>query len=173
MNIKNLLCLVSAMALGVTAAAQTTQPSLPELARAEKQRRARLQKAGGAAKVYTEGDRTGTSPDAATADAAPAASGAAPAATGSKKKEKTPEEMAAERQKEWSEKVKGVEDQIKELENTIARNERVLGSLINITPQRADLANSVESDKKKLADLKASLVALEDERRRAGMPRPR
>ena len=62
---------------------------------------------------------------------------------------------------------------IAELESTIARNERTLGSLINITPQRADLANQIEADKKKLTDLKASLVSLEDERRRAGMPRPK
>ena len=48
-----------------------------------------------------------------------------------------------------------------------------MGSLINITPQRADLANQIEADKKKLAELQQSLVSLEDERRRAGIPRPR
>jgi hypothetical protein len=173
MNIKNLLCLVSAAALATTVAAQTGQPSLPELAKAEKQRRAQLQKARGAAKVYTESDRTGGSSDQAASEPAPAGTAAAPAAAGIKKKEKTPEELAADKQKEWADKVKGAQDQIRDLEANIARNERTLGSLINITPQRADLANSVEADKKKLADLKASLVNLEDERRRAGIPRPR
>ncbi len=58
MNIKNLLVLVSAVALASSAAAQSHQ-SLPELAKAEKARRAQLQKSGGPAKVYTEGDRSG------------------------------------------------------------------------------------------------------------------
>ena len=173
MNIKKLLCLVSAVALASTVAAQTQQQSLTQLAKAEKQRRARVQKAGGAAKVYTEGDRSGSSETTTTDAAAAPSSDAAPAAPGSTKKEKTPEEVAAERAKEWSDKVKVAQDQIKELEATISRNERTLGSLINITPQRADLANSVEADKKKLADLKASLLTLEEERRRAGIPRPR
>ena len=171
MNIKNLLCLVSAVALATTAAAQS-QPSLPELARAEKARRAQLQKAGGPAKLYTEGDRTGSG-DVSQAEVAPAAGAAAPAGSASKKKEKTPEEVAAEKQKEWNDKVKQAEDQIKELEATIARNERILSSLINITPQRHELGLQVEADKKKLVDLQKSLVNLEDERRRAGLPRPR
>lgn len=173
MNMKNLLCLVSAFALATTAAAQS-QPSLPELARAEKARRAQLQKAGGPAKVYTEGDRSGSA-DASQAESASAPATSAGASTGSasKKKEKTPEEVAAEKQKEWNDKVKQAQDQIKELEATISKNERVMGSLINITPQRADLANQIEADKKKLAELQQSLVSLEDERRRAGIPRPR
>ncbi len=173
MNMKNLLCLVSAFALATTAAAQS-QPSLPELARAEKARRAQLQKAGGPAKVYTEGDRSGSA-DASQAESASAPATSAGASTGSasKKKEKTPEEIAAEKQKEWNDKVKQAQDQIKELEATISKNERVMGSLINITPQRADLANQIEADKKKLAELQQSLVSLEDERRRAGIPRPR
>ncbi len=167
MNMKNLLCLVSAVALATSAAAQSQ--SLPELAKAEKARRARLQKAGGPAKVYTEGDRSG---DAAQPESAGApATGAAGSAT--KKKEKTPEEVAADKQKEWNDKVKQAQDQIRELEATISRNERNLASLINITPARVDLANSIEADKKKLADLQKSLVSLEDDRRRAGMPRPR
>ena len=136
MNMKNLLCLVSAFALATTAAAQS-QPSLPELARAEKARRAQLQKAGGPAKVYTEGDRSGSA-DASQAESASAPATSAGASTGSasKKKEKTPEEVAAEKQKEWNDKVKQAQDQIKELEATISKNERVMGSLINITPQR-------------------------------------
>jgi hypothetical protein len=169
MNMKNLLVLFSAVALAVSAAAQTQ--SLPELAKAEKARRAKLQKAGGPAKVYTEGDAGGSSqPDSATT--APGGS-AAPAGSASKKKDKTPEEVAADKQKEWNDKVKQAQDQIKELEATIAKNERNLASFINITPARADLFNTIEADKKKLADLKQSLVNLEDERRRAGMPRPR
>ncbi|MEO8502039.1 MAG: hypothetical protein ABI565_14060, partial [Vicinamibacteria bacterium] len=72
-----------------------------------------------------------------------------------------------------AEKLQKAQSEIAELEGTIAKNERTLGSLINITPQRADLANSIEADRRKLADLKASLVSLEDERRRAGIPRPR
>ena len=173
MNMKNLLCLVSAVALATAAAAQISQTSLPELAKAEKARRAKLQKAGGPAKVYTEGDRSGGSTAIATTESAAPPAAAAPTAPGSKKKEKTPEELTADKQKEWGDKVQKAQDQIRELEATISRNERTLGSLINITPQRADLANSIESDKKKLADLKASLVTLEDERRRAGIPRPR
>ena len=171
MNMKNLLCLVSALALAMTAAAQAQQ-SLPELAKAEKARRAQLQKAGGPAKVYTEGDAGGGSsqPDSA---AAPAAGAGAPAGSASKKKDKTPEEVAADKQAEWNEKVKKAQDEIKELEATIARNERILSSLINITPQRHELGLQVEADKKKLVDLQKSLVNLEDERRRAGLPRPR
>jgi len=171
MNMKNLLVLVSAVALATSAAAQS-QPSLPELAKAEKARRARLQKAGGPAKVYTENDAgTGSSPTDA---AAPATGGAAaPAGAASKKKDKTPEDVAADKQKEWNDKVKQAQDQIKDLQAGIATKERNLASLINITPARVDLANSIEADKKKLVDLQQSLVNLEDERRRAGMPRPR
>ena len=55
----------------------------------------------------------------------------------------------------------------------IAKNERTIASLINITPARADLASKIEADKAKLVQLRQSLVTLEDERRRAGMPRLR
>jgi len=83
MNIKNLLCVVSAVALfgSVTAQAQ----GLTDLAKAEKKRRAQVQKSGGATKVYTESDRnSGVSEPmtAADATAAPGAPGAAPAAAG-------------------------------------------------------------------------------------------
>ena len=170
MNIKSLLCLVSAVALACVGMAQAQ--SLPELAKLEKQRRAKLRSASGPAKVYTEGDRTGT----ATASAVPAdgdvlAVPVAPSTSPTGKKEKTPEEVAAERQKEWADKVKAAQDQITDLEGVISRNERNLASLINITPARQDLANAIEADKKRLADLKKSLVDLEEERRRAGMPR--
>ena len=171
MNMKNLLVLVSAVALAASAAAQQ---SLPELAKAEKARRAELRKAGGPAKMYTEGDRRGGEvSETEAAGAAPAAAGTAASGSASKKKEKTPEEIAAEQQKDWNDKVKKAQDEIKELEATIARNERVMGSLINITPQRYDLGVQIEADKKKLVELQKSLVNLEDERRRAGMPRPR
>ena len=173
MNIKKLLCLVSAIALGATLSAQTQQ-SLPELAKAEKARRAKLEKAGTTAKTYTESDRTGGGTEVATADAGTSGPGGppgAPAASGSKKKEKTPEDLAADKQKEFDGKVKQTNDQIKNLEDTITRNERILTSMYNITPARQDVINSIESDKKKLADLKQTLVSLEDERRRAGMPR--
>jgi hypothetical protein len=174
MNIKNLLCVVSAMALfgAVTAQAQ----GLTDLAKAEKKRRAQVQKSGGAAKVYTESDRSSSSDAVSVANAettgtaaAPGAPGAVPAPGG--KKEKTPEEIAAEKQKEWNDKVTAAQNQITELEGQITTKERNLASLINITPARVDLANSIEADKKKLADLRQSLVTLEDERRRAGMPR--
>ncbi|MEO8501104.1 MAG: hypothetical protein ABI565_09325, partial [Vicinamibacteria bacterium] len=105
MNIKNLLCLVSAVALCASAAAQTQHMSLPELAKAEKARRAKLQKASGPARVYTEGERSDTSSDATTTESSAPSRGAAPAATGSKKKEKTSDELAADKQKEWAEKV--------------------------------------------------------------------
>jgi len=169
MNIKKLLYLVPAIALAASAA---QAQSLTDLAKAEKSRRAKLQKSGGATKVYTEADRGGEASQPEVT--APATGGTAVAASStSGKKEKTPEELAADKQKEWNEKVKQAQDQIKELEATISRNERVMGSLINITPQRADLANQIESDKKKLVDLQQQLVNLEDERRRAGMPRSR
>ncbi|MBX7184915.1 MAG: hypothetical protein K1Y01_07185 [Vicinamibacteria bacterium] len=173
MNMKNLLVVVSAVALATSAAAQS-QPSLTELAKAEKARRSKVQKAGGAAKTYTESDRTGgaAAPEGESATAS-TPTGAAATGSATKKKDKTPEEIAADQQKEWNDKVKAAQDQIKETEATIARNERVLASLINITPQRVDLANSIEADKKKLADLQKSLADLEDQRRRAGMPRPR
>lgn len=169
MNMKSLLCLVSAVALGTTGIAQAQ--SLPELAKLEKQRRAKMRAAGSTpAKVYTEGDRTGT----ATASTTPG-EGTSPTepavTTPTGKKEKTPEEVAAERQKEWADKVKAAQDQITELEGVISKNERNLASLINITPARQDLANSIEADKKRLVDLKKTLVDLEEERRRAGMPR--
>ncbi len=169
MNIKKLLCLVSAVALAtsVTANAQ----SLVDLAKQEKQRRARLRAMGGPARMYTEGDRTGTADTAAATGAGLSTLAATPPAGG--KKEKTPEDLAADRQKEWNDKVKQAQDEIRELEGAISANERNLGSMINITPARADLAGRIEGDKKKLEALKQSLVTLEDERRRAGMPRPR
>jgi len=171
MNVKNLLVLVSAVALATSSAAQA-QTSLTDLAKAEKARRASMQKTGGAAKVYTESDRSGTvtavESDGTTAAATP---GAPVVAAGTKKKEKTPEDLAADKQKEWDEKLKQTQAEIKDLEGVIARNERVLASMYNITPARQDVVNSIEADKKKIADLQQSLVALEDERRRAGMPR--
>lgn len=100
------------------------------------------------------------------------ASGPAPA-TAKKDKEKTPEEQAAERAKEWAEKLKQTQDEIKSLEDSITTNERILASMYNITPARADLASRIEADKKKLAGLKQKLVEYEDERRKAGIPRPR
>lgn len=168
MNIKSLLCLVSAVALASVGMAQAQ--SLPELAKLEKERRAKLRAASGPSKVYTEGDRTGTA-SAAPAEGDALAVPVPPTTSPTGKKEKTPEEIAAERQKEWAEKVKAAQDQITELEGVISRNERNLASLINITPARQDLANAIEADKKRLADLKKSLVDLEEERRRAGMPR--
>lgn len=171
MNMKNLLVLVSAVALASSAAAQSHQ-SLPELAKAEKARRAQLQKSGGPAKVYTEGDRSGAAPEGDTTTAATTGgTAAAPGGTAGKKKEKTPEELAAEKQKEWDDKVKTAQDNIKNVQEAITRNERVLASMYNITPARQDVINNIEADKKKLADLQQTLVALEDERRRSGMPR--
>jgi hypothetical protein len=76
MNIKNLLCVVSAMALfgAVTAQAQ----GLTDLAKAEKKRRAQVQKSGGAAKVYTESDRSSSSDAVSVANAETTGTAAAP-----------------------------------------------------------------------------------------------
>jgi hypothetical protein len=171
MNFRKLLCVVSLVGFAAaTASAQT----LPEIAKAEKERRAKLRAQGGAAKVYTESDRSGETTVPATAGTVPATTTSTdPAAAASKKKEKTPEDLAAERQKEWNDKLKAAQDEIKQLEDDISRNERNLASMINITPARADLANRIDADKKKLGVLKQTLLSLEDERRRAGMPRPR
>ncbi len=167
MNAKTLLCLVSALSLATVGVTQAQ--SLTELSKQEKQRRAKLRTSGAPARVYTENNRTA---EPATADAA-APTGTDPlvAAAAGAPKEKTREELDAERQKEWADKVKKAQDEIASLEAAIARNERNLASLINITPARQDLANAVDADKKRLVDLRQSLVSLEDERRRAGMPR--
>jgi type II secretory pathway pseudopilin PulG len=171
MNFRKLLCVVSLVGFAaVTASAQT----LPEIAKAEKERRAKLRAQGGAAKVYTESDRNGGTTVPATEVTIPATTTGAPdPAAASKKKEKTPEDLAAEKQKEWNDRLKTAQDEIKQVEDEIARNERNLSAMINITPARADLANRIEADKKKLVGLKQTLLSLEDERRRAGMPRPR
>ena len=105
-------------------------------------------------------------PSAAATDA----SAAAPP-SGAKKKEKTQEELSAEKQKEWSERVQKAQDEIKSLDAAIARNERGLASMYNVTPARADLAASIDSDKKKVAALRQTLASLEDERRRLVLPR--
>jgi len=173
MNMKRFLCFASAV---IFAAATSSQAqSLPELAKLEKARRAKLRAAAGPAKLYTEGDKSGMAADpneTAESASSPAAPGAS-AAPGSGKKEKSAEELAAERQKEWSERVKKAQDEIKMVEDVIGRNERSLSSMYNITPARQDMVNAIEADKKRLAALKQSLVDLEEERRRAGMPRPR
>lgn len=172
MNVKNLLCLVSALSLATVSVTQAQ--SLTELAKQEKQRRAKLRTSGAPAKVYTESNSSTQPPaEAAPADAATTAAdplAAAVPAPGAPK-EKTREELAADRQKEWADKVKAAQDEITALEAAITKNERNLASLINITPARQDLANAIEADKKRLAELKQSLVNLEEERRRAGMPR--
>ena len=178
MNIRKLLFFASAVIFASVGFASAQ--SLPELAKAEKARRAKVRSSGGPAKLYTEENKSAAAEAAAAASGAQTAEGAAGATTPSVaagatggKKEKTPEELAAERQKEWSDKVQKAQDDIKDLEGSISTNERNLGSMINITPARADLANKIEADKKKLAELKQSLVNLEEERRKAGMPRPR
>lgn len=170
MNIKNLICLVCVVGLS---SASFAQQSLPELAKAEKARRAKLRATSGPAKVYTESDRTGSAAagDTESTEAATAGGNTAAPANAGAKKEKSPEELAAEKQKDWTDRLKKAQDQITELEGVIQTNERNLASLINITPARTDLANRIEQDKKKLADLKQELVNLEDERRRAGLPR--
>jgi hypothetical protein len=172
MNIKNLLCVVCAISL--SGAAVTEAQSLVEVARMEKARRAKLRSNAGPAKVYTESDRSGFAGDPApiSTDAAATDAGAAPPTAGAQK-EKTPQELAAEQQKGWADKVKVAQDNIKSLEDAIARNERGLASMYNITPARADLANQIEADKQRLVELRQSLVDLEEERRRAGLPRVR
>lgn len=170
MNVKNLLCLVSALSLAAVSVAQAQ--SLTDLARQEKQRRAKLRTSGGPTKVYTENNRSTQPIEVAPADgAAPTAVDPLAAAAPTGPKEKTREELNADRQKDWAEKVKKAQDEITGLEGVISKNERNLASLINITPARQDLANAVEADKRRLAELRQSLVTLEDERRRAGMPR--
>ena len=170
MNVKNLLCAFAVA--GFIAPAIAHSQSLTELAKQEKQRRAKIRSSGREAKVYTDSDKTGMAnagdPSAAGTDA----SAAAPP-SGAKKKEKTQEELSAEKQKEWSERVQKAQDEIKSLDAAIARNERGLASMYNVTPARADLAASIDSDKKKVAALRQTLASLEDERRRSGMARPR
>lgn len=174
MNVKRLLFLVAAASLvsSVTASAQ----SLVDIANEEKARRAKLRSSGKPARVYTENERTGVPLDVilvetGTTTTTTTTTVAVTPAGG--KKEKSPEELAAERQKEWTDRLQKAQEDIRELESTISRKERSLGSMINITPARADLANSIEADKKTLGELRQSLTTLEDERRRAGMPRPR
>ena len=135
----------------------------------EKQRRAKLRATSAPGKVYTDGDRSGNAaPAPADGTATP---DAASAATSKKTKEKTSDELGAEKQKEWADRLKKAQDEITSLQAVIAKNERSLNSTFNITPARADLATQVEADKKKLTELQQSLVNLEDERRRAGLPR--
>ena len=171
MNAKNLLCLVSALSLATVSGAQAQ--SLTELAKQEKQRRAKLRASGAPPKVYTEGDRSTAAADATAADSGTptTADPTGPAVAGSGKKEKTREELAADQQKAWAEKVARAQEEIKSLEDAIARNERSLASMYNITPARQDMINAIEADKKKVADLRQTLANLEEERRRAGMPR--
>ncbi len=171
MKIKNLLCLVAAV--GFIAPALSHGQSLTEVAKREKLRRAKIRAGAGTSKLYTDGDRAGTAGDSSEAAAAPDGTTPVAVAGGAKKKEKSQDEMAAEKQKEWSEKVQKAQDEIKNLEAAIARNERALASMYNITPARADMINSIDSDKKKVGGLKQALANLEDERRRSGMARPR
>jgi|EndMetStandDraft_2_1072991.scaffolds.fasta_scaffold155364_2 hypothetical protein len=176
MNVKKLLCLVSAVAL-VSAATASAQ-SLTDLAKQEKARRAKAKTTGTSpAKLYTDsnGGAVGAADPAAAADPAQGATGAATttAPATSDKKAKTPQELAAEAQAAWAEKVKKTQDEINSLEGAISQNERSLASMYNITPARADMVSRIEADKKKVADLKQQLAQFEDERRRAGMPRPR
>ena len=171
MNTKNLLCLVATCALASSGAAQTQ--SLPEVAKAEKARREKIKATGGGAKLYTEGDRSGEATETG-AEGKTAGDPTAPAAAPAKKgKEKTSEEIAAAKQTEWNDKVKKAQDELKAVEDRISKNERILASMYNITPARADIVNTIEADKKQLATLQKALVDLEDQRRRAGMPRPR
>lgn len=168
MNPKNLLCLVSAIALA-TATLGHAQ-SLADAAKMEKERRARIRASGGSAQLYTDGVKSGAAAEETTAADSTGAASARPA-DGAKKKEKTTDEARAEKQQEWAEKLKQAQDEIKAAEDALARNERALLSMYNITPARADVAAAVEADKKKIAALRLSLVDLEDQRRRAGMPR--
>lgn len=174
MNIRIGLSLIIATAFAASAAAQS--PSLTELAKAEKARRNKVRATAPEVKTYSDAGKTPAEPaasdESATAAATQTPTDGAPAAD-PKKKEKTPQELAAEKQQEWAEKVKKAQDEIKSLEDQIAQNERILASTYNITPARADTANRIEADKKKLAAAKLALVALEEERRKAGLPRSR
>jgi hypothetical protein len=173
MNIKTILSVVSAFALLASA---TEAQTLSDLAKQEKSRRAKAKTTGTApAKVYTDADGTGAAAVSnQSATVAGATTTAAPAAPGGpEKKEKTREELAAEAAAAWNKKVQDAQTQITELERVISANERNLASMINVTPARAELGTRIEADKKKLADLRQSLLALEDERRRAGIARPR
>jgi hypothetical protein len=154
-------------------AAPSPAQSLVEVAQKEKERRAQAKKTGKAAKVYTDGDTSGNAGTTTPPEGGPAGPTApAPAAAaGVKAKEKTADEVRADDQKEWADRVKAAQDEIKTLEEAVVANERSLASMINITPARADMATRVETDKKKLADLKAKLEQLEDERRRKGFRR--
>lgn len=173
MNARKLLCVVSAVAMvaSVSASAQ----SLPELAKLEKARRAKLRAASGAAKVYTEGNQSGTARTAAAAESAvpgdPEVADGAEANAGPKAK--TPQEIEAEKQADWNERLAKAQAEIKSFEDAVTTNERALASMFNITPARADLVNRIEADKQKVVALKKTLTDLEDERRRSGLPRVR
>ncbi|MEO8361141.1 MAG: hypothetical protein ABI672_14010 [Vicinamibacteria bacterium] len=166
MNIKKLLCLMTVVTFGSTAAASAQ--GLVDAAKAEKQRRAKMRTP---ARVYTEADRSGSTPEPAITPADPNAPPPLPAPPGSKKKEKTPDELAAEKQQEWADRVKKTQDEITSLQTAISGNETTLASTFNITPARAALANKIDADKKHLAELQQQLVNLEDERRRSGLTR--
>lgn len=163
---------ILSLALLTAFASAAQSQSLADIAKAEKARRAKVRATAGEVKTYSDGGKVPSEPAATDETATVAAAPAAPAADAGKK-EKSPEELAAERQKEWTEKLTAAQDQIKELEAQVATDERQLGSMINITPARVDLANRIEANKKKVAELKKSLVDLEEERRKAGIPRPR
>ncbi len=170
MNIKKVLCVVSALALAASSMAQTQ--SLIELAKLEKQRRARVRASGGTARVYTEGDRsTTTTPEPIAAEGTAAPDPLAATAAPGAKKEKTREELEMDKQKEWAARLKAAQDEIATVEQSISRNERNLASMLQPTPARQDVVNTIEADKKRLGNLRQSLLSLEDERRRAGMPR--
>lgn len=165
-NLKKFVLALTVLSLVTPASAQT----LAEMAKKERERRAQMKNKGKASKTYADGGNTGgaTSSTAAAPGSASADGGASKAPA---KKEKTADEIRADQEKEWGDKVKAAQDEIRALEGVIERNERSLASMVNITPARADMANAIEADKKKLADLKAKLDSLEDERRRAGYTR--
>jgi hypothetical protein len=174
MNVKKLLTLGAALAF-VTVATSDAQ-SLSDLAKQEKQRRAKAKTTGGTpAKVYTDDGGTVTTTSTTTTTAAGAASTTAadPAPAAGGKKEKTREEQAAEAQAAWTKQLTETNAEIAELEKVIANNQANLDSMINVTPARANLASRVDADRAKVAQLRQKLLDLEEQRRRAGMPRVR
>lgn len=107
MNTKNLLCLVSAIAL--TTATLGHAQSLAEAAKHEKERRAKIKAAGGSAQLYTENMKSSAAAEEPTAPDSTGAASARPA-DGTKKKEKTTEELRAEKQQEWAEKLQKTQE---------------------------------------------------------------
>jgi hypothetical protein len=167
MLIRNLVLGIAVVGLVAPAQAQ----SLVDLAKQEKARRAALKAKGKTGKSYTEGDTSGNAGNPVADATVPGAAAGGGGSTPAGEAPKTPDQVRADQQKEWADRLKAAQDEIKAAEEVLAQNERSLASITQMTPARADLASRVDSDRKKVADLKAKIDQLEEERRRSGFKR--